>query len=119
MTRIELHEEGHWKDITGHVAGVEIRHGRMQEDGPIWPRTASVTLNNASSLFATDLAAWKGAHRIGSMLAVKVEVPDGRWQALKARLKRVRGLGWLRVRMRWENRFRGVVDQNPPGWWTP
>lgn len=117
MTRIELHEDGAWKDITGQASGVEIRWGRISEHGPIQPRTAHVTLGNSSSLFATDLAAWKGAHRVESMLAVKVEVPDGPWQRLKARLKRVRGLGWLPVRMRWETRFRGVVE--PFGWVKP
>jgi hypothetical protein len=101
MTRVELHENGGWKDITGQVADVEIRWGQTHERGDFNPGSVS------TSLFAADMA----AHLFGPMLAVKVEVPDGRWQELKARLKRVRGFGWLSVRMRWQTRFRGGVEE--------
>lgn len=67
------------------------------------------------SHFEEDRAAWFVQQRLAPM-RVQVEVPDGRWQQVKAQLRRQPGLGWLKVRMRWETRFVGSVAPFPTSW---
>lgn len=65
--------------------------------------------------FDRDRYAYFVQQRLAPM-RVQIEVPDGRWQKVKARLKRQPGLGWLKVRTRWETRFVGHVQTFPTNW---
>lgn len=46
---------------------------------------------------------------------VSIEIPASRWQAFKARLKRIRGLGWIPVRYAWKTQFVGHMEPWPNG----
>lgn len=120
LPRIEFgNPDGTWTDISGYISDVHLTQGRAEPDEPIQP--AKLHLDGEwQGTFAADAAAYKlawiyGQPKLPRTAQVTIERPDGRWQAIKARIKRHRAFRWLKVRTVKVTITRAVVDW-PQGW---